>query len=133
MKTNEMFIEFESKFGYTETIEKLTETILANEWKMPAVHDLQEILKKSGKDVLPIKVLELCKSKYSSQLLEKDELRNVSTLMPCRISAYEKDNGKTYISLMNADLLAKQIGGKVEEVMAQAYSEIEKIVEGFRK
>ena len=53
--------------------------------------------------------------------------------MPCRISAYEKADGKTYISLMNADLLAGLIGGKVEEVMTQAYSEIEKIINPFKK
>ena len=133
MNTSEMFIEFESKFGFAETVEKLSETILEKDWKMPAIHDLQETLKKSGKDVLPVKIIELCSPKYSFQLLEKDNLRNVSSLMPCRISVYEKSNGKNYISLMNANLFANQIGGLVEIVISQAYSEIEKIIEPFRK
>ena len=38
-------------------------------------HDLQETLRKNGKDVLPVKVIELCKPDYSVQLLKEDSER----------------------------------------------------------
>lgn len=133
MKTIEMFVEFESKYNFTETIEKLSESILQNNWKVIIIHDLQEILRKNGKEVLPIKTIELCNPKYAFQILEHDHERNVSSLLPCRISIYEKSNRKTYISQMNVPVFAKQIGGLVETVMSQAYSDIEKIIELFKK
>jgi len=111
LKTNEStFLESESKYNFTETVEKLTAEIEKNTWKLSVVHDLQETLKKNGSEVLPIKVFALCHPKYSSKILSRDEERIVSTLMPCRISVYEKSNGKTYISRMNTGVLAKTFG-----------------------
>ncbi len=133
METTDMFIEFESKYNFTETNEKLSESILQNSWKIPAVHDLQEILKKNGKEVLPIKTIELCNPNYAFEVLKLDDERNISSLLPCRISVYEKLNGKTYISQMNAAFFAKQIGGKVEFVISHAFGDIEKIIESFKK
>ena len=133
MKSLEMFVEFESKLNYSETVEKLSENILQNNWKILIIHDLQETLRKNGKEVLPVKIIELCNPIYSFQMLENDNERNVSSLMPCRISVYEKSDGKTYISQMNAPVLAKQIGGLIETVMSQAYSDIEKIINSFKK
>ena len=34
--------------------------------------------------------------------------------MPCTISVYEKSDGKTYISMMNLELMGKMYGGDVE-------------------
>lgn len=121
----EMFLEDESKYNFTETVEKLTAVIDEKGWKVSAVHDLQAALKKNAIEVLPIKVFALCNPEHSSKILLKDEERIVSSLMPCRVSVYEKSNGKTYISRMNNGLLAKPIGGVVEEVMLASSKEVE--------
>ncbi|MCX6161997.1 MAG: DUF302 domain-containing protein [Ignavibacteriae bacterium] len=123
-----MFIESKSRYNFTETVGKLTDTITVNGWKISVIHDLQESMKKSGVDVLPVKVFELCNPKYSSRLLTKDDERLYSSLMPCRFSVYEKSDGNTYISRMNSGLLAGQIGGLVEEVMQGATDETENII-----
>jgi len=123
-----MFLENESKYNFAETVEKLTAEIVAKTWKVSAVHDLQETLKKSGTEVLPIKVFALCHPKHSSKILLKDDERIVSSLMPCRVSVYEKSNGKTYISRMNTGVLAKSIGGVVEEVMIASSKDVEDIL-----
>ena len=119
-----MFIEYESKYSMDETIEILSETISNGGWKISIIHDLQETLRKNSIHVLPLKVIELCNPKYSSQLLGDDNLRIYSSLMPCRISVYEKEDGKTYLSTMNAKQLSEQIGGLVKKVMAEAYKDI---------
>jgi len=47
LKTNEStFLESESKYNFTETVEKLTAEIEKNTWKLSVVHDLQETLKR---------------------------------------------------------------------------------------
>lgn len=129
MKTIEtLFLENESKYSFTETVEKLTVEIENQGWKLSAVHDLQETLSKFGTDVLAIKVFALCHPKHSSKILTRDDERIVSSLMPCRISVYEKSNGKTYISRVNTGLLAKSIGGIIEEVMLASTSDVEDIL-----
>jgi len=86
-------------------------------------------MKKANKEVLSVKVFELCNPKHSYRLLSKDDERIYSSLMPCRLSVYEKSDGKTYISRLNSIILSKQIGGLVEEVMTDATDE----TEGFLK
>lgn len=125
---NNQFLLNESKFDFSATIENLSEQILSEGWKISVTHDLQETLKKSGQEVLPIKILEICKPEYSGKLLSVDSLRLYSPLMPCRISIYETEDGKTYISRMNSGAMANQIGGVVAEVMGKAFSEIEYIL-----
>jgi uncharacterized protein (DUF302 family) len=129
MQTNEaMFLENESKYNFAETVEKLTLEIENKTWKLSAIHDLQDTLKKFGTEVLAIKVFALCHPKHSSRILSRDEERIVSSLMPCRISVYEKSDGKTYISRMNTGILAKSIGGIIEEVMQDSTRDVEVIL-----
>jgi uncharacterized protein (DUF302 family) len=125
---DEMFIESVSKFGFDETVTKLSEEVSSKGWKVLVAHNLQESLKKNGYDVLPVKIMEICNPKHSARLLELDNERIYSSLMPCRISVYEKSDGKTYISRMNSGLLAGQIGGIVEEVMILASNDMEEMI-----
>ena len=127
-KNEQMFLENESKYNFAETVEKLTAEIEKKAWKVSAIHDLQETLKKNGTEVLPIKVFALCHPKHSSKILSKDDERIVSSLMPCRVSVYEKSNGRSYISRMNTGVLAKSIGGIVEEVMIASSKDVEEIL-----
>jgi len=123
-----VIIENQSRFGFTETIDKLSKTILEKGWKLTITHDLQETMKKNSKDVLPVKVLELCNPGLAFQILSKDELRSVSPLLPCRISVYEKSDGITYIARMNAPAFAVMIGGEASKTIVQAFSETEEFV-----
>jgi uncharacterized protein (DUF302 family) len=129
MKTKEeMILEDVSRYDFNTTVEKLT-TAAANEgWKVPATHDLQNTIRNFGKDILPVKVLEICHPKHSSRLLELDNERIASIFMPCRISIYEKSNGKVYISRINAELLSKNFGGLIEEVMSATNAEMEEMI-----
>lgn len=124
-----MFIEVQSRFTVEQTVKTLVETIEKNGWKVQITHDLQQSLKNKGYDVLPVKIVELCNTDHSSKILSLDSERIYANLMPCRIAVYEKTDGKTYLSLMNAGMLAKQIGGVVEEVMSRAFADSMRFVE----
>ena len=100
-----MIIEHVSPFNVPVTVEKLIEVAKHKGWQNPAVHNLQQSLAKSGKDVLPVEVVEICKPDYSGSMLEKNDERIVSVLMPCRISVYEKTDGNTYVALLDMSQL----------------------------
>lgn len=125
---NRMFYENSSKYGFDETVGKLSEIIVGSGWKVIQVLDLQEIMKKNGKDILSVKVIELCKPDYAYRLLSNDELRIYSNMLPCRISVYEKVDGKTYVSRINAEMLSSQIGGVAQEVMSLAFTDAENFI-----
>jgi uncharacterized protein (DUF302 family) len=123
-----MILENVSRYNFQTTFEKLGTIVGESGWKAPATHDLQNTIRNFGKEILPVKVLEICHTKHASRLLEPDNERIVSTFMPCRISIYEKSDGKVYIARLNAALLADSYGGLIKEVMMQSFSEMENML-----
>lgn len=129
MKLEEMFFETESPYGFENTVERLSHTIDEAGWKTPAIHDLQQTMLKFGKEVLPVKVFEICHPRHSSRILERNDERIASAMMPCRISVYNKNNGKTFVSRINSGLMANAVGGIISEVMKDATDDLELIIE----
>lgn len=128
-KTNVSFLlENESKLSFTQTIDSLKNCGNRNGWKVLTIHDLQQSLKKNGKEVLPANVIELCNPKYSYEVLKDDNSKLISTMMPCRISVYEKANGKTYISRINPEFLYNSFDNSKSDGMSKAIEEIESVL-----
>ena len=123
-----MFNERKSRYNFEETVLKLSDIIAENGWKVTFTHDLQATMEKNGFTVSGAKVLEMCNPKLAYQILSKDDLRIYSSMMPCRISVYEKQDGNTYISQMNVGAFAAQIGGEVEKVMTAAFEQSESFI-----
>ncbi len=128
MKKPTYVIEKQSKYDFDKTVNLLTSEAERREWKVPAVHDLQQSLAKSGKTVKPVKVIEICKPAYSGQMLELNDERIMSVMMPCRISVYIKDDGKTYTAIINGAVMAAGQPGKIASVMKAASDETFEIV-----
>ncbi|MDD4236803.1 MAG: DUF302 domain-containing protein [Bacteroidales bacterium] len=126
---NDMFIENLSPTDFNSTIDRLSKEIANKSWTVSNISDLQGTLYKHGKEVLPIKVFSLCHPNHSSKILERDSERIISSLMPCRISIYEKYDGKTYVSRMNSLIIASSFGGIIKEVMTDSANEVEEIIE----
>jgi uncharacterized protein (DUF302 family) len=128
MSSNQFIIEQVSPFDVPTTVEKLIEAADKREWQNPANHNLQQSLAKSGKAVRPVQVVELCKPEYSGKMLEKSDERIVSIMMPCRISVYEKEDGKTYVALMNTSEMSAGMPASIAEPMQSASDETFEIV-----
>jgi uncharacterized protein (DUF302 family) len=128
MNKNRLIIEQLSPYDVATTVEKLIEAAIKMEWQNPATHDLQESLAKSGKKVKPVKVIEICKPEYSGKMLEKNDERIASILMPCRISVYEKEDGKTYVTLLNMEAMAAELPTTISEAIKGASDESFEIV-----
>ena len=127
-KQIEMFLEDECKLGFDETVEKLMTNVESRSWKVLATHDLQQTMKKHGNDVLPVTVLALCHPKHSAKILKLDDERIISPMMPCRVSIYNKSDGKTYISRMNSIAMAQNFDGVIKEVMTDSALEVEEMI-----
>jgi uncharacterized protein (DUF302 family) len=123
-----MILEDVSRYDFATTVDKIADAITDFGWKMPATHDLQNTIRNFGKDILPVKILEMCHPRHSGRLLELDNERIASTFMPCRISVYEKSDGRVYISRLNAGIMAKSFGGIIEEVMTDSAAEMEQMI-----
>lgn len=128
MKKSQIVIEQKSKYGFEKTVQILTENAEKREWKVPFIHDLQNSLAKSGKNVRPVKVIEICKPQYSGKMLELNDERIISVMMPCRISVYEKDDGKTYVSLINVEAMSSNLPSNIAAVMKEASDDTLNIV-----
>jgi len=128
LKKENMFIENRSKYSLEETISKLTEAISKSDWKVIHTHDLQQLMHKNGHEVLPANVMAICAPKYAHKLLSPDEERIYANMMPCRLSVYEKSDGKTYVSRMNIEKFALPLGGVVADVMSDAFRDAEKFI-----
>lgn len=117
---NNIIKEKRSRFGFEETVEILKSAAEKDGWNVPAIHDLQQSLAKSGKHVKPVKVLEICKPEYSGQMLELNDERIMSVMMPCRISVYEKNDGKVHIALLNVESMAGGLPSHIAKIMKDA-------------
>ena len=114
-----MFNEIESPFGVEETAARIQQNIQRLEgrgWKLSGLRDPSKAVAADGTNVLPVLLVE---AKYSGPLLKEDETRALSILMPCTITVYKKDNGKTYITLMNSGLMGQMFGSKVAAIMGE--------------
>jgi len=125
MNNPSLMIESQSRFGFDETVETLSKTILATGWKISVTHDLQETMMRNGKEVLPVKVIELCNPDLAFRILSRDEFREVSPMLPCRIAVYEKADGNTYVARMNAPSFAGMVGGEAGDTILEAFRQAE--------
>ena len=128
MSTNQIIIEHVSPFNVETTVEKLVAAAALKEWQNPAIHNLQQSLAKAGKEVRPVQVIEICKPEYSGKMLEKSDERVVSVMMPCRISVYQKEDGKTYVALLNMTSMTSGMSSTAVEAIKGATDESMEIV-----
>lgn len=126
-----MFREIESPFGVEETVARIQQNIqkVGNGWALSGLRNPGKAVESSGGNVLPVMMVEACSTKYSAPILKDDSVRFLSILMPCKVSVYKKNDGKTYIGMMNAGLMGKMFGPMVGEVMGKVAEDQAKFVQ----
>ncbi len=125
-----MMLEDQSRYDdFDTTVEQFEQKVREAGWSILIVHDMQETLLGHGHDVKSVKIFELCSARYSAEILKLDDERIVAPLMPCRIAIYEKNDGNTYVSRLDSELLARPFGGVIRDVMQVAAVEIENVIQ----
>lgn len=125
-----MFWEIPSQFGVEETAARIQQNIqnAGNGWALAGLRNPAKAVEADGGNTLPVIMVEACSTKYSGPILRDDKVRFLSILMPCKISIYKKNDGKTYIAGMNAGLMGKMFGPLVGEVMGHVAKDQAKFV-----
>jgi uncharacterized protein (DUF302 family) len=115
-----MFREVPSPFGVEETVARIQQNIqnTGNGWALQGLRNPVKPLQADGGNALPVLMIEACSTKYSGPILNNDDVRFLSILMPCKVTVYKKNDGKTYIGLMNAGLMGRMFGSQVGEIMS---------------
>jgi len=125
-----MFHEHPSPFGVEETVARIQQNIVAagNGWSLSGLRNPAAAVKADGGNALPVMMVEACSTKYSGPILNDDSVRFLSILMPCKISVYKKNDGKTYIGAMNAGLLGPMFGSLVGDIMGKVATDQAKFI-----
>lgn len=123
-----MLIENISRYNFEDTLKLFEEGLLKRGWSTLHIHNLHEILKNKGYEVLPVKVYEVCKASYSVKLLQNSNTRHISCMMPCRVSIYLSDDGEVRISRMDAKSMSGNMEGLAQEMMGLSFSEMEDLI-----
>jgi uncharacterized protein (DUF302 family) len=113
-----MFSVTPSPFGVEETAARIQANIQKMEdkgWKLSGLRDPGRAVAAAGGNVMPVLLVEACSTAYSGPLLKSDASRIFSILMPCTITVYKSEDGKTYIGTMNTGLMGKLFG--VSDIM----------------
>jgi uncharacterized protein (DUF302 family) len=114
-----MLRERVSPYNLAETVQRIANNAAVAGWVVSSVTPLDESLKKhGGGEVRPVRLVNLCQAQHAARILNDDQARIVSVMMPCTIAVYEKADGKVAVGTMNAGLLGRLFGGVVAEVMA---------------
>ncbi|WP_291861793.1 DUF302 domain-containing protein [Marinilabilia sp.] len=126
-KAQDGAFEKTSKYNFQQTVETLKEEAVAAGWAIPAEHNMQAILKKKNKEVLPATILVLCNANFAYELLKNDDTRKVQSMLPCRVAVYEKEDGKTYVAWSNYAKAGKEVTEEAIEVFTEIAEEIKEI------
>lgn len=113
-----MLIERVSPFGVDETVQRIESAVTNGGWEISRTMNMQKSLAKLGQTVPRVTVIKICEPHHAAAIMNDDKALFVSTMMPCSIAVYEKTDGKTYVSTMNAGLMGRMFGGTVAEVMS---------------
>ncbi len=115
-----MLKEYQSPYGIEETVERISDNAIKKGWVVADVKPLHKsVIKNGGGKLPPVMLVNLCEANHAYNILQDDNNKIVSVMMPCTISVYQKADGKAYIGTMNAGLLGKMFGGVVAEVMGK--------------
>ncbi len=126
-----MFREVASPFGVEETVARIQQNIqnTGNGWALSGLRNPAKAVEADGGNTLPVLLIEACSTKYSGPILKDDSVRFLSNLMPCKISVYKKNDGKTYIGMMNAGFMGGMFGSMVGETMSHVAADQAKFIQ----
>ncbi len=127
----QFIIETPSPLGFKETLAKLEANAKALGWKAPKKWKINfqlNLKHVTGRDIGKTRVLGLCAPEAAADILEHDELKMLTAMMPCNIAVYEKSDGKTYISMLNMEALGDLYGDVVKKAAAELAPQLKQML-----
>ena len=90
--------------AFTDVVKDVEKLAGEHNFRILHVHDVQATLAEKGFKREPLKIMEICNSKFAHEALQKDI--TVSLFMPCKINVYT-EGGKTKIKAMRPAAIAE--------------------------
>ena len=111
-------------FAYTLKSDKPMDTVMAaieklvpeHNFRVLHIHDVQATLAEKGFQRDPLKIVEVCNSKFAHEALKKE--MDVALFMPCRITVYTEKN-KTVVSLGRPTMIGQMLPNAGLENLAE--------------
>lgn len=126
-----LFVENTSGKSFYDTLKALDDAVKAARWSIIASHRMHENMAEKGHKIGRVTILELCNIQHALAILKHDQRKYVSSMMPCRVSVYETQDGRVIVSRINAQAFAGMLAGSDPELartMGEAGADIEKII-----
>jgi len=128
----QMLIEKSSPLDFEQTLARLEANAKAQGWKVPKkwkVNFQKNLKKVTGTDIGKNQVIKMCEPQAAARLLIRDEYKQLAAMMPCTIAVYEKSDGKTYISMMNLEVMGRMYGGEVQTMVDELAPQMEAMLQ----
>ena len=130
--TKMMMTCYTSKLDFDATVDALERNSVMNGWEIPQVRNLQNTYIEAGlSNMTRVKILYLCNPEGGYTILQEDEFKAMSVMMPMPVSVYQKNDGTVGISSMNLGMMAEMYSGTVKEVLKKGAEDFEKSLEGI--
>lgn len=123
-----MLKEYPSPYGLEETAARIQHNIKDAGWSLSGLRSPSVTIRKLGGTVPSVLLIEACNADYSKPMIKDRDTRILTILMPCTITVYEGDDGKTYIGLMNSGLMGQLFGRMVAGIMAKVAEDQQKFI-----
>jgi uncharacterized protein (DUF302 family) len=125
-----MIKEMASPYGFDKTVRTIEENISKKAgWHLVQTIDQQaEVQKYAGKDIGQLKIIQYCNGEFAYQMLNADDRKRVSVMMPKTISVYELSTGETIVASANGAVMGKLFGGETGKIIEKVSLEVEDIL-----
>ncbi|MDH3890199.1 MAG: DUF302 domain-containing protein [candidate division Zixibacteria bacterium] len=104
--TDRLAYQLKSDKPYDEVVANLERLSPEHQFRVLAVHNVQETLAEKGFERGPLKIIEICNAGFAHQATQKDI--NVALFMPCRFTVYTDDN-QTVVTLARPSVIAEML------------------------
>ena len=96
--------ELQTDKPFDDVVASIEKNTPENNFRILAVHNVQETLAEKGLERGPLKIIELCNAPFAHIALQKD--MDVSLFMPCRYSVYTEYD-KTIVKLNRPSMIVQ--------------------------
>jgi len=129
MKMEDFAYIIETEKSFNEAVVSVLRAVEQKGWALFQIYDVKERLAAKGFKQKPLKIIEICSSKYANNFLNKN--RMISLCMPCKINVLE-ENGKIKIIGMNPALISQFFPEVSKGEVEKVEREIREIIEDAR-
>lgn len=123
---DQLAYRMESNKPFDDVARKLETLPQEYQFRVLAVHDVQETLKEKGFERGPLKIIELCNAGFAHKALNQDI--SVAMFMPCRYTVHT-EGSKTIVTLARPTSIAGMLpDAGIEELADEVENTLKKIM-----